>query len=48
MNKFHQVSSDDHQISLTGGSKSRGWGQGVPGLMCRGGQGWGWVVAVLH
>ena len=36
MNKFDQVSSDDHQISLTGGSKSRGWGQGVPGLMCRG------------
>ena len=31
MNKFEQVSSDDHQMSPAGG-----WGKGVPGLMSRG------------
>ena len=31
MNKFEQVSSDDHQMSPAGG-----WGKGVSGLMSRG------------
>ena len=35
MNKFEQVSNDDHQMSPEG---SQGWGCGVPGLVSRWGR----------
>ena len=34
MNKFEQVSSDDHQISLEGRGRA---GRGVPEVLCPGG-----------
>ena len=48
MNKFEQVSSDQHQMSLAGGRGAQVWCLGVPGLMSDGLHDLYYVIQILN